>query len=108
MEDKAAKYERVTKRVKELKGFYNHVKIFILVNGFLFALQQGWLDWVFTDSFPVQRFYFDWVTANILVWLLILGIHALITFKNKLPFLKKWEEQKIESLMREEDERNKK
>ena len=62
-----------TKKVLQPENFH-------LVNGFLFALQQGWLDWVFTDSFPVQRFYFDWVTANILVWLLILGIHTLITF----------------------------
>lgn len=108
MDDRNGKYERAQKRVKELKGFYNHLKIFVLINGFFYLLKAGVFDWVAPEGFVVESYYFDWVHANVLVWLVILLVHFLILNRNRMPFLKKWEERQIKKYMAEEKNQNNK
>ena len=93
------KYERAKKRVQELKGFYNHVKIFILVNGILYLLKSEWLIPFMPEGFPTEAYFFNWIDLNVLIWGLIVLVHALITFRNKFPFLKDWEERQIKKYM---------
>ncbi len=102
------KYERAKKRVKELKGFYNHLKIFILINGILYLLKSGWLTPLMPEGFPTEPYFFDWINLNILIWGLIVVIHALTLFRNKMPFLKNWEERQIKKYMEEESNEVKK
>ncbi|WP_422861476.1 2TM domain-containing protein [Flagellimonas sp. W118] len=102
------KYERAKKRVKELKGFYNHLKIFVIINGIFYLFKSGWLHPFMPEWFPKETYYFDWIHSNFAIWGLIIVIHALILNRNKVPFLKNWEERQIRKYMDEEEEEQKK
>ena len=105
MESQKSKYERATKRVKELKGFYNHLKIFVLFNGLLYLMRSGILHSILPEDFPVEPYYFDWVHVNLLIWGVILLVHALVLYRHKFKFAKKWEERQIQKYMdKEQDE----
>ncbi len=108
METGNTKYERAAKRVKELKGFYNHIKIFVFINGFFYLLRSGVLDSLLFKDIHMEAYYFDWVHVNVLIWLLILVVHGLFTYRNRLPFLKNWEERQIKKYMEEEEGGSKK
>ena len=108
MENSYEKYERATKRVKELKGFYNHLKIFIIVNLMFFLFRSGLLHRFLPEDFPIRPEYFNWIYANLFIWGLIILAHALITYRNKLPFVKNWEERQIKKYMKKEEEEHKK
>jgi len=98
------KREQAKKRVEEIKGLLGHVKIFMVVNGLLFVLKKGWLLPLLPEWFPEESYYFDWVTANIIVWALILMVHTLYVFRHKFTFLRKWEERQIQKYMDEDDD----
>ena len=49
------KLERAKKRVEEIKGFYTHLLIYILVNLFLFIANAG----VLSGSWDVQVYSFS-------------------------------------------------
>ena len=83
--------QKAVKRVKELKGFYNHLISFMLVNGGI-AL----LVWYFGGSMA----FFIWTVT--IWWGLGLLIHAINTFKLNPFFGKKWEEKKIKELLENE------
>ncbi|MGX1929280.1 2TM domain-containing protein [Flagellimonas sp. 2504JD4-2] len=102
------KYERAAKRVKELKGFYNHLKIFVIINGLFYLIKSGWLTPIMPDGFPTEAYYFDWINANVAIWGIIVVIHGLTLYRHKLPFLKKWEERQIKKIMEQDQEEVKK
>lgn len=108
MQDSVNKYERATKRVKELKGFYNHIKIFVLVNLFLYGVRSGFFHRFLADDFPIRPEYFDWIHINLLIWTVILLVHALITYRNKFPFYKNWEARQLQKFIEEEEQQHKK
>ncbi len=107
MKKSETKYERATKRVKALKGFYNHLKIFLIGNGVLLLIQSGWLHTWLPDGFPTEDYYFDWVGPNLLIWFLILLVHFILLHRNKWAFTKKWEERQIRRLMEKESKETK-
>jgi len=104
MKKTISKYERATKRVKELKGFYNHLKIFLIVNGALLLIKSGWLNSWFPKSFPTEAYYFEWINANVLIWLLILVVHFILLYRNRWVFTKKWEERQLQKFIEQEQE----
>jgi len=106
METIDSKYLRAKKRVKELKGFYRHLKIFVLINGLFYLGRSGVLHSLMPDEFPEESYYFDWVDANVMVWGLILLVHALYVHRNKFPFLKKWEARQIQKHMERESDKD--
>jgi len=108
MENFQSKYERAAKRVKELKGFYGHLRAFVIVNAFLYLMRSEWFHSMMPDSFPLEPYYFEWVHANVFLWGVGLMIHGLFVYRNKFPFFKKWEERQIRKYMEEEDEEVKK
>ena len=93
------KRELAQKRVAEIKGFFRHLKIFLIINGLLFVLKKGWLASFLPEWFPEEAYYFDWVDLNILIWGLILLVHGLTLYRHKLTFLKKWEDRQIQKYM---------
>ncbi|WP_420322968.1 2TM domain-containing protein [Flagellimonas sp.] len=96
------KYECAKKRVKELKGFYNHLKIFILVNAAFYLIKSGWLTPYMPEGFPTEAFYFDWINGNFIIWGVIVVIHWLTLYRHKLKFLKRWEERQIQKYMEQD------
>jgi hypothetical protein len=95
--------EAAKKRVQELKGYYSHITIFLIVNGILYLLKAGVLTSLLPEAFPRESYYYDWINGNVLIWALILAVHTLIVFRHKFTFFKKWEERQIKKYM-EEDE----
>ena len=103
MTNKQTAREAAKKRVQELKGYYSHIIIFVIVNGILYLLKTGMLTSLLPEAFPKESYYYDWINSNILIWTLILIVHTLIVFRDKFTFVKKWEERQIKKYM-EEDE----
>ena len=90
------------KRVKEIKGYYRHIIVFIVINGFLYLLKIGALNSFLPDNFPRESYYYDWINANIFIWAVILVIHTLILQRHRFTFFKKWEERQIQKYMDED------
>ncbi|MEL6813007.1 MAG: 2TM domain-containing protein [Bacteroidota bacterium] len=84
------KYERAKKKVEELKGFYVHFSIYLIMVPVFIYLN------VISTGFP-------WAMFPILGWGAGVGGHAMEVFGYN-PFLgKNWEERKIRELMDEDE-----
>ena len=103
MEDIENKYTKAAKRVKELKDFYRHLKIFIAVNAVLYLMKAGVLQRFLPEGIALKPYYFNWVDLNLVIWMVILAIHTAYLFRHKLPFLQKWEERQIQKYLEEEE-----
>lgn len=102
------KYDRAKKRVDELKSFYRHLRVFILINGIFLIFRFGGFNSFIPDWLTSEPQFFNWVDVNLLIWGGILFIHLLYIYRHKFPYLKNWEENKIQKLMEEEKEKTKK
>ena len=89
------KYIRAKNRVEKLKGFYNHLVIYVIVNLIItgFKVSNNLDSWT--------SFKNDLLSINVLsvwsVWGVILLIHFI-----SLKYGQGWEERKIEELMSRE------
>ena len=84
---------RARKRVKELKAFYSHLVLYLLVNtGFVV------INLVFTPG----RW---WFLSALLGWGIGLLVHAFNTFRPVNLFSKEWEERKTREFMEREGNR---
>ncbi len=104
MDNYNARYERAKRQVNALKGFYNHLKIFVFLNGLFYLGKSGLLDALLPEELRFPSYYYSWVDLNTLIWGGILLVHFVVVFHNKLPFLKKWEERQIQKYMEEDSE----
>lgn len=86
------RYKAAQKRVREIRGFYTHLAVFVIINAFLLVM-----DWL---TGPGWWFY--WVVWS---WGLGLAIHAYITFVGHRLFGPTWEEHKIAELLGEKPKR---
>lgn len=94
-------YKIAQKRVKEIKGFYVHLLVYVLVNVFLFiaSSRNG-------DFFAEVKDVNNYLTA--LFWGIGIIAHAASVFGSGLILGKKWEEKKIEELLEKEKQEMKK
>ena len=101
--NRTAKKQRAKKRVAELKGFYVHMVVYILVNIFIIISTvvarmrggEGLSDALFNFGTFATAFF----------WGLGLAFHAAKVFSFNPFFNKEWEERQIQKYM-EEDKRN--
>jgi fatty acid desaturase len=85
-ETRRAAEHRARERVDQIKGFYHHLTIYLVVNAVLFLI----------DIFSGGGTWFYW---PLLVWGIAVVIHGLTTFE-VLPWsTKEWEERKVRELM---------
>lgn len=83
MEDEI--YKKAKERVNEIKNFYKHLTVYIVINViFIYFVGKSWL----------------WVTA---FW----GMGVVFHFVNTFLFSKEWEEKKIRDYMNKEKSSNK-
>ncbi|MGJ8685164.1 MAG: 2TM domain-containing protein [Nonlabens sp.] len=86
--------QKAKKRVNDLKGFYNHLMVFIVIHALILA----------------AVLYFDgnlkfFITFSVLGWGIGLFIHALVVFKWN-PFTgKDWEQRKLKEFLEEQENR---
>ena len=93
------KYAEAQRKVKKLKGFYNHLMIYILVNIFIFFLNVNDLK-PGESYFKLENFF----TA--FFWGIGLLFHGLSVFGRNIFFGKNWEDKKIKELMENELQEN--
>ena len=99
-ENNTEKYKLAKKRVAEIKGFYTHLTIYILVNTFILLTAAG----LFSGhglSFDMP----DWPHfISPVAWGIGLLFHGLYVFQFKSGFIKKWEERKVKEYMEKDME----
>lgn len=86
-------YEQALKQARELRGFYNHLLVYVVVNLFLFAI----------DYFGGSDWWFYW---PLLGWGIGLSVHGLNTFMGTRGFGLDWEERKARELMERDAKRH--
>tara|TARA_R100000935_G_scaffold56495_2_gene88176 strand:- start:687 stop:1034 length:348 start_codon:yes stop_codon:yes gene_type:complete len=94
------KLERAKKQVAEIKGFYIHLIIYIIINLLLLLVAMG--------VFSGDRFRFGMPSwghfTTPFFWGIGLFFHGLKVFGSKSKILKDWEERKIKEYLEKEDE----
>lgn len=92
------KRKRAKKRVDELKGFYIHFAIYLVINTFILVNIYLHSD----DFWQLGHF------VTLIFWGLGVGFHAMHTFKVNPLFGKNWEERQIQKYIdKDKDEANK-
>ncbi len=94
------RYLRAKKRVEELKGFYIHLAVYIIINSIISGfkvihdMENGYL---FSETIT------DFSTLSLWLWWGIgIAFHAYKVFGARLLFLgKDWEDRKIKEYMNE-------
>jgi len=96
MDNHEKHYQRAKERVQEIKAFYSHIFIYLIVNLGLFVL-----------NFIVSRgnWWFYW---PLLGWGVGLIAHAFSVFGLGGVFGHQWEEKKIKDMMNKMEEKDKK
>ena len=93
------KLERAKKRVEEIKGFYIHLAVYIVVNSFILVniyirtMYEGESFWKFSTFF------------TLIFWGIGLAFHWAHVFNFNPLFGKKWEERQIQKYI-EKDNRD--
>ena len=107
MQDISQKREKAQKKVNQIKGFYGHLRAYIIVNVLLILAQTKLVDFILAKNENLDPSFFHWVDINILFtllfWGLGLAIHGFYVFSYKFAFLKAWEERQIKKFMEEDD-----
>jgi len=99
-----SKLYRAQHRVKQLKGFYQHLTAYVIVNTLL-LLFSGRITFILLSKEALGNpDFLEWINWNILgtpiIWGFVVLIHAASVFL-KGPF-KKWEEQQIQKILDKE------
>ena len=81
------KYQKAKKRVEDIRGFYTHLGVYVLINAMLLLIN-------ITTSPDILWFYWP-----LLGWGIAVALHALRVFGTGRWFGAEWEEKKIEELM---------
>lgn len=100
--EESERYKRARKRLDQIKGFYRHLLIYLVVNiliiGFFMYKAHAEGESLLTlDTFELAIF-----------WGLGLGVHAFSVFGLDLLIGRKWEEKKIRKYMEEDRKEAKK
>lgn len=85
------KEKRARKRIEQIKGFYQHLLVYVLYIPFtIFINYQTYWD-------------YKWFWFSVIGWGVGVAIHAFWVFVHKDSLGSNWETRKIEALMRKEE-----
>ena len=90
MNTEEAKYQEARRRVREIRGFYIHLTVYVIVNLLLFSINM---------IVSPDVLWFIW---PLLGWGVAIAIHALSVFGFGGGYGTEWEDRKIKELMEKE------
>ncbi|PIF30874.1 2TM domain-containing protein [Flavobacterium sp. 9] len=96
-------YNIAYRKVKRIKGFYSHLKVYLIVNVIIIIsnLNRGHFGYV-GNHFEVRGFG-DWeIYSTAFFWGIALVIHAFSVFGRDFFFGDEWEQKKIQKIMEKE------
>ena len=97
-------YVRAKKRVDNIKNFYAHLVIYLLMNILLFAFKGSILNFIKSKG-VVDQGFLNWVEWNLIfipiLWGIVLAVTGLYFLKLKPRFFREWEERQIKKYMKE-------
>ncbi|WP_282144505.1 2TM domain-containing protein [Cellulophaga baltica] len=106
--DKRTKLERAQKRVATIKGFYDHLTIYLIINILVFIFKGKFIITLLSKEALGNPQILNWIDWNVygtpIIWGIGVLIHGVIVFKIRPSFLTNWEEKKIKKYMNEEQE----
>ena len=89
-------YNIAYKKVKRIKGFYGHLKIYFIVNAIIIISSIN-RDFIRSSEF------WNWHTfSTAIFWGIVLLAHGLSVFGRDLFFNDDWEKNKIQEIMEKE------
>ncbi|MCD0471361.1 2TM domain-containing protein [Flavobacterium sp. JAS] len=93
-------YNIAYRKVKRIKGFYSHLKVYIIVNAIIIisSLNRPYIG----DHFEVRGFNNWEIYSTAFYWGIALAIHAFSVFGRDLFFSDNWEQKKIQKYMEKE------
>ncbi|MDT8413775.1 MAG: 2TM domain-containing protein [Flavobacteriaceae bacterium] len=97
--EKDEAYFRARKRLKDLKGFYSHLTVYIVINAAL-LLMYHW-----SDLRSGQLTFEWWRFSTLFFWGIGLAAHALGVFGKYWFLNSQWEARKIKQFMEEEEQK---
>ena len=101
---KNSKYGRAKKKVDDIKGFYSHLTVYIIVNLAIIAVRIG----IFNEN-GIDVDIPAWtIFTTPFFWGIGLFFHGLWVFSDKLSFIRNWEDRKIREFMKEDEDDQKK
>lgn len=86
------KLDRVIRRVKQLKRFYKHLGIYVIVNAILLGIN-------YFDMEPGETFWHFSTFSTLFFWGIGLVIHAVRVFGRDVFLGADWEERKMAEFM---------
>ena len=99
------KYDRAKKRMKQIKGFYSHVKVYLIVNVLIILARIYAGNYINFDA--QDEGFRDWLNWNIMLtpilWGIVLLIHGISVNRFKLKLFKDWEDKKIKEYIDKEN-----
>jgi hypothetical protein len=97
------KKERAKQRVADLKGFYVHFSVYIIVN--LIITITRLISVLNDDESFVDEFFSFSTFATWFFWGIGVFFHAKKVFSISIFFNKKWEERQIKKYMQEDEDK---
>jgi len=94
MNSQELKLAKAKKRIKDIKGFYSHLTVYLLVNLFILAASTK----LFTSFSSDQYAIWNYISTPIF-WGIGLLVHALFVFVPSFGFIKRWEDRKMKEFM---------
>jgi hypothetical protein len=93
-------YNMAYKKVKKIKGFYSHLRVYLIVNVIIIISN---LNRDFFGHSAYENGLLDWHTySTALYWGIALLIHAFTVFGPDVFFGRDWEQRKIKEYMEKE------
>lgn len=99
------KYDRAKKKVDCIKGFYDHLIVYLVINAIILLVRANGIPMIsFTSNRANLINWMDWNTYFLVIfWGLGLCIHGVYVFRYKFSFINNWEQKKLEKLLEDEE-----
>ncbi|QNJ98458.1 2TM domain-containing protein [Constantimarinum furrinae] len=98
--EEESKYQRAKKKVKEIKGFYSHLTVYVVINVLLICMHLG----VFHKGILELNIPSWSMFTTPFFWGIGLTAHGLHVFQDRFRFLRQWEERKIQQILKKEED----